>query len=132
MASSVTLPRDGRSTDVVQREATRDVVYTPRVDILETAEELILFADLPGVKPEDADVRFENGELVLQGRCQPRHPEVGNLLQEYSVGDFYRVFAVSQDIDADKIAAELKNGVLTVHLPKAEAVKPKKIAVKGK
>jgi HSP20 family protein len=105
--------------------------FTPRVDILETDHELTLYADMPGVKPEDVDVRFENGELTLHGRCGPR-PQAGNcLVAEYGVGDYYRVFTVAEGVDAGKIAAELKQGVLTVHLPRSEAVKPRKIAVKG-
>jgi len=131
MANPVTLQKDGRGTDTAQREATKAVVFTPRVDILETEDELVLSADLPGVKPEDTDVRFENGELILQGRCAVRQPGQDYLLAEYEVGDFHRVFTVSQDIDAEKISAQMKNGVLTVHLPKSEALKPRKITVKG-
>jgi HSP20 family molecular chaperone IbpA len=114
----------------IQPEATQSVYFTPRVDILETDNEILLFADMPGVRPEDADVRFENGELILHGHCAQRHEGVNYLAAEYGVGDFYRVFTISADIDAGKIAAELKNGVLTIQLPKSEAVKPKKIAVK--
>jgi HSP20 family protein len=109
-----------------------NVTFTPRVDIIETAEELLLFADIPGVKPEDVDVKFENGELILHGRCNPRFDSAGLLLGEYEVGDFYRVFALNESIDAEKISADLKQGVLTVHLPKSPAVKPRKITVKEK
>ena len=98
---------------------------------METEEESLLLADLPGVKPEDVDVRFDNGELIIDGRCAPRHEGANYLLSEYGVGDFYRAFSISEHIDWQKISAELKNGVLTVHLPKAETVKPKKITVKG-
>jgi HSP20 family protein len=76
------------------------------------------------------DVRFENGELCLQARCPVRQQGASYLLSEYGVGDFYRAFSIDQDINPDKIAAELKNGVLTVHLLKSEAVKPRKIAIK--
>jgi len=112
-------------------EATRTTSFTPRVDIVENKEELLLYADLPGVKPEDLNLRFEKGELVLHGRCQPRGPQGKPLLTEYGVGDFCRVFSVSEDVDAEKIGAELKNGVLTVHLPKAEKVKPRQINIKA-
>ena len=105
--------------------------FTPRVDIVETDEESLLLADLPGVKPEDVDVRFDNGELIIDGRCAPRGQGATCLLSEYGVGDFYRAFSISEHIDWQKISAELKNGVLTVHLPKAATVKPKKITVKG-
>jgi HSP20 family protein len=118
-------------TELDKPWGTRGVSYTPRVDLMETEEESLLFADLPGVKPEDVDARFENGELIIDARCPPRHQGAYYLLFEYGVGDFYRAFSISQHIDWHKIAAELKNGVLTVHLPKAETVKPKKITVKG-
>ena len=117
--------------EVASPEATRGVFYTPRVDILETDQEMVLLADLPGVKPEDAEIRYENGDLVIHGRCQPRQESQEYLSWEYGVGDFYRVFSIGAEIDAEKISAELKNGVLTVHLPKTEAVKPRKITVKG-
>jgi len=118
-------------TELDKPEVTHGLCYTPRVDIMETEEESLLLADLPGVKPADADVRFDNGELIIDGRCAPRQEGANYLLSEYGVGDFYRAFSISEDIDWQKISAELKNGVLTVHLPKAETVKPKKITVKG-
>jgi HSP20 family protein len=130
MANNVTAPHNGHDT-VARPEATRGVTFTPRVDIVETPEELWLCADLPGVRPDAVDVRFENGELLLHGRCPQRQSGVNYLASEYEVGDFYRAFAVSEAIDSDKISAELKNGVLTVRLPKSEAVKPRKISVKG-
>ncbi len=105
--------------------------FTPRVDIIETPEELLLYTDLPGVRSEDVDVRFENGELILHGKCPPRHQPANFLRNEFEVGDFYRVFTLNESIDAEKIVAELKQGVLTVHLPKSEALKPRKITVKG-
>jgi len=105
--------------------------FTPRCDIFETADELILCADLPGVESGDADVRFENGELTIYGRCQPRQQNVNYLANEYGAGDYYRAFTVGEAVDSDKIAANLKNGVLTVHLPKSAAVKPRKISVQA-
>lgn len=111
-------------------EVTRGVTYTPRVDILETEEELLLLADLPGVKEGDVDIRFESGELTLHARRAPAK-RTGALLWENEVGDFFRAFRISEQIDAGKIWAELKTGVLTLHLPKVEAAKPRKITVRG-
>src|SRR4051812_35042696 len=111
-------------------EVTRGVTYTPRVDILETEEELLLFADLPGVKEGDVDIRFESGELTLHARRAPAKT-AGAVLWENEVGDFFRAFRISEQVDAGKIWAELKNGVLTLHLPKVEAAKPRKITVRG-
>jgi HSP20 family protein len=118
-------------TELEKPEVPRGLCYTPRFDIMETEEEVLLLGDLPGLKPEDADVRFDNGELIVDGRCAPRHAAANYLLAEYGVGDFYRGFSICEHIDWQKISAELKNGVLTVHLPKAEIVKPKKITVEG-
>jgi HSP20 family protein len=118
--------------DNVAPERTRGgITFTPRVDIVESGDELLLMADLPGVRSDDLDIRFENGELVLVGKCAPRHENVNLMLNEYGVGDFYRAFAISETIDSTRIAAELKNGVLIVHLPKTERAKPKRIAVKA-
>jgi HSP20 family protein len=117
------LARDG--------EAPRGVTVMPRVDILETDDELLLLADLPGVQPQDVDVRFENGELALHGRRYPRYPDKPRVRWETEAANYYRVFRVTEHVAGDRISAELKNGVLTVRLPKVEAVKPRRIAVKG-
>jgi len=115
-----------------QPEATRgDVFFTPRVDIYETEQELTLSADLPGVNSEDVELRFERGELILHGRVKPRNQQRQYYLNEYQEGDFYRVFQVHESIDASRIEAECKNGVLTVRLPKAEATKPRQVKVRG-
>jgi HSP20 family protein len=106
-------------------------VARPRVDILETDQEVVLLADLPGVKPADVDVRFENGELTIHGRRNPTNAGKRRALWEYEPAHYHRSFRLSEDVAAEKIEAELKNGVLTVRLPKAEAAKPRRIAVKG-
>jgi len=131
MTNTSTIQKNGSQKAPAQAEVPSTVWYTPRVDILENNEELTLFADLPGVKPEDANIQYENGDLTLHARCACRQQGVNFVSKEYGVGDFYRVFTLGDTIDPEKIGAELKNGVLTVHLPKAEAVKPKRIAVKG-
>ena len=107
---------------------TRGVVFEPRVDIAEVDDNMLLYVDLPGVKSEDVDVRFENRELQIRGKVAPaaqRH----FLLQEYRVGDYYRAFSVTDDVDSDNIRADLTDGVLTVHLPKAAALKQRRIKV---
>lgn len=101
----------------------RAVTVGPRVDVLETEHEFLVVADMPGVKPNDVDIRFEKGELAVHGR----RPGV----QEYAATNYHRAFTVADSVAADKITAELKHGVLTVRLPKTEAVKPKRIAVTG-
>ena len=113
-------------------ETTRGgIYYTPLVDIYESTDEVVLQCDMPGVKPQDVDVRFEKGELSLYGKVQPRQAPAEYLDEEYGVGDFYRSFAIGSEIDGDKISAAYRDGVLTVHLPKQERVKPKQIAVQA-
>jgi HSP20 family protein len=121
-----------RGTEVADREATRGGLYfTPRVDIVETDHELTLFADVPGVRPEDVDLRYEQGELLLHGRVRGKARKPEFLLKEFEDGDFYRAFRIHESIDSSKISAECKNGVLVVHLPKVEEAKPKQITVRG-
>jgi len=105
--------------------------FTPRVDIFETDQELTLCADMPGVRPENVDLRYERGELHVHGKVQPRQHAGSFVLNEYEEGDFYRAFSIHESIDNTKIRAECKHGVLMVHLPKAEAARPRQIAVKG-
>lgn len=105
--------------------------FVPRVDIFENDDGLVLFADLPGVAPNDVDLRFEKGELILHGRLPAPKPHGQLLYGEYEAGDFYRVFQIHESIDSSRIEAECRNGVLTVHLPKVEQAKPKQVQVRG-
>ena len=104
--------------------------YRPNVDILEEANDLLVVADVPGAKSDSIDVKFEDGILELHAVVPPRDDGHSDcLLREYDVGDYYRSFRVSEAIDAAKISATYADGVLTLRLPKAEAMKPRKIAV---
>jgi HSP20 family protein len=131
MADIANTPTKDRA-EAAHPEATRGGVhFAPRVDIYETEHELTLFAEVPGVRPEDVDLRYEQGELVLHARVRPRHGQKRLLLQEYEDGDFYRAFSIHESIDSTRIEAECKNGVLVVHLPKAEAARPRQINVRS-
>jgi HSP20 family protein len=106
--------------------------YRPNVDILERPEELLVLADVPGAQGDRIDIKFEDGTLTIHAAVDQRQAEdTEYVLREYGVGDFYRTFQVSEAIDAQKISAEYADGVLTLHLPKAEALKPRKIPVKS-
>jgi len=113
------------SPDAVAAGETEDRAVTvgPRVDVLETENGFVVMADMPGVKPDDLDIRFEKGELTVVGR------RAGT--QGAAPTSYYRAFAVADTVSADKITAELKAGVLTIQLPKVEAVKPRRINVTG-
>jgi len=104
--------------------------YRPNVDVVEKGDELLLLVDLPGVNPGEIDIDFKDNVLALTGRAESRQSEDTKfLLHEFGVGDYYRTFQLSDDIDASRITAEFNDGVLTLHLPKVEAVKPRKINV---
>ena len=101
----------------------------PRVDIFETDKDLVMYADVPGVAPGGVDLRFEDGELVLTAKVTAQDGEP--VVREFEPVDFYRVFRVHETLDASKIEAELKNGVLTVRLPKEAKHQPRQVTVKS-
>jgi HSP20 family protein len=104
-------------------------VYRPDVDILESAEQIDILIDLPGVPSENIDVDFEKGLLTITGRA-PRVTREGRcLMREFSGGDFHRSFRLSEGVNADGISAAMKDGVLTLTLPKSEQTRPSKIQV---
>lgn len=113
------------------REVTRaeDRYVAPAVDIYETPEELVLLADLPGVGKDQLEVRVEEDVLTIRGlpqRSVPGEP----LWEEFELPNFFRQFELSEVIDQEKISADFKNGVLTLHLPKSQRARPRQIEVK--
>jgi HSP20 family protein len=128
-----TAPLQKRESASLEPETTRNGnVYVPLVDILESENDLLLVADVPGATPNDVDVSYERGLLTLHARVAPRdHREGRMLLQEYGVGNFARSFQIGEGIDSENVSADLKDGVLTLRLPKAPAARRRKIAVKS-
>jgi HSP20 family protein len=114
-----------------QAQPQRRLTFTPQVDILELPEELVIQVDLPGVKADAVTINFERGELTVKASREATPRSGRSWVEEFAAGDFLRAFLISQEVAADKISAELKNGVLSVHLPKATAALPRRIAVKG-
>jgi HSP20 family molecular chaperone IbpA len=113
------------------REETRgeEAYLQPPVDIYETDEGLVVMADLPGVDKDQLSIHVDKGILTIEGRT--RHIAPGQpVWAEYRLLNFYRRFELPDEVDQDKISAELKHGVLMIHLPKAEAAKPRKIDVR--
>ncbi len=116
----------------VEEPTRRGVQYRPVVDILETEDELRVLADMPGARPEDIEINFESGVLTIHGRVEQRQSEQAEyVLREYGVGDFFRAFEVSESIDSSRISADYSDGVLVLHLPKAEKARARKIEVRG-
>lgn len=109
------------------RQPSRHLI--PAADIYETPDEWVVLADLPGVSKEDVDVRVADGVLTIEGSIGET-PVQDALYTEYRLRRFFRQFRLGEEVDPDRIAAELKNGVLTVHLPKIEPLKPRQIEVK--
>jgi HSP20 family molecular chaperone IbpA len=113
------------------REETRsqERYVTPAVDIYETGDGLVVKADLPGVAKQDLDLRVENNLLTIRGKANHLAPGEP-IYREYGLVNFFRQFELNEKVDQSKISAELKHGVLTLNLPKAEAAKPRQIDVK--
>jgi HSP20 family protein len=107
--------------------------WSPSVDIRETANELVVKADLPGVNENDVDLRIEDGTLILKGERkfenESKDEKGGYHRIERSYGSFARYFSLPDTVDPEKVTAEYKNGVLTVTLAKKEIAKPKQIKV---
>ena len=119
---------NGHGTATMSRP---NVWFTPRFDVFEDENEYVLMGDLPGVTPQDLDVKYENRELSVYGKVAPRCTGGTCFAEEYGIGDFRRSFTLGEEIDGSQIAAELKDGVLTIHLPKRPESKPRKITVKS-
>lgn len=106
------------------------VLFNPPIDIYETADGLVLYADLPGVTLEGLELQVQDSRLTLYGRVLQKEPEQAiPLHSEYQVGDFLRSFILSDEVDHDRIQAKLSNGVLRVELPKAPRARPRRIEV---
>ena len=123
------------ATETVPREerapATRDDerFLVPPVDIFETEQALVVVADLPGVERDGLDVRVDEDMLTIQGRV-PRENDHDTVLSEFDRADYFRQFRLSDQFDPGRISAQLKHGVLTLELAKAEQAKPRQIQVK--
>lgn len=108
------------------------IVYRPDSDIYETEDHVVIVADMPGVSPDGMDVTIEHRVLTIRGRVAGHsHSGYRQVYAEYGVGDFERVFTISEDIDREHIRASMKDGVLMLELPKAASAKTKKIEVKA-
>jgi HSP20 family protein len=105
------------------------MLFNPSIDIYETAEGLVLYADLPGVTNEGLDLQIQDNRLALFGRVRNNHDGRAVLHEEYKVGDFLRSFILSDEVDHENISARLNNGVLRVELPRTQRSEPRRIQV---
>lgn len=109
--------------------------WQPAVDIQETARELRLDVELPGIREEDVEIEVENGILSVRGQKSAERKEEGEEgryhLVERSYGSFFRSFQLPQGVDAEQIAAEFESGVLRIRIPKAALPQPRRIQIGG-
>ena len=106
-------------------------IFVPTADIYESQDALTVILEMPGVEKNNVDVRVEEGMLKIEGRLDlSKYQGLQPLYTEYNVGHYARSFNLSNKIDQNKIGAELKDGVLSLTLPKAEEAKPRTIKVK--
>jgi HSP20 family protein len=104
--------------------------FVPTTDIYEDRDSLKVILEMPGVEKGNVDIRVEEGVLFVEGRLDlTKYRGLQPLYTEYNIGNYSRSFRLSNTIDQDKIGAELKDGVLSLTLPKAEKAKPRTIQV---
>ncbi|HEX9018561.1 MAG TPA: Hsp20/alpha crystallin family protein [Anaerolineaceae bacterium] len=103
------------------------------LDVMETGDGYVVEATVPGIKPEDLEITYNNGTLTIRGetKAENEQKEGKYHLRERRYGTFVRSIALPTDVKADSIEANYKDGVLSLKLPKTEEVKPKRIAIKG-
>ncbi len=118
--------------DRLYKSGGESVGWTPAADVFEDQDGLSIRFDLAGVDPKDVDIRFENGVLTLKGERKLENEDKRDLYHrvELAYGTFTRSFSLPGTVDAEKIRAEAKNGLLTVFLPKRSEAKPRAIQVK--
>ena len=130
MAESTVATPEVQQSSTTEHTRHQERYLAPPVDIYEAEEGLVVLADLPGVAKEALDVRVEQNQLTIRGHACHGFPGKA-IYREYALVNFFRQFTLSDNVDQRQITAELKNGVLTVTLPKAEAAKPRQIAVQA-
>jgi len=133
MTNKETNEIDVKTKEAIQKsdgEPTKaGLTYCPAVDIYETEEAITLLADFPGVTKDKLDIHLEERQLTITGLVD--EPRIGhNITTEYGIGGYTRSFRIGDTIDRERITASLKDGVLSLTLPKADRIKPRRIDIK--
>lgn len=115
-------------TNTPERVSKRAVV-SPAVDIFENDDEVLVVADIPGATTDGLNINFDKDQLFIEATTTPWTESTKPLFREFGVVDYRRGFELAPGIDVEKIKAELKNGVLSIHLPKSAAIKPRRIQI---
>ncbi|HRE32323.1 MAG TPA: Hsp20/alpha crystallin family protein [Candidatus Berkiella sp.] len=108
-----------------EKTAHSQEAWAPRVDIKEEEKEFVVYADIPGVDPNEIEIEMDGNTLTVKGERKAEQEEKGKQYYrlERKTGKFYRQFTLSESVDSSKISAKSKNGVLAIHLPKAQESK---------
>lgn len=122
------LPEKKQGTAIDKKKEEKNYVL-PCIDIYEDQYALYIYADMPGVGKEDLQVELNEDILTIQGKVAKTQPKV--MLQEYRIGDYYRSFTLTDEINREKISAKMENGVLCLELPKVEEAKARKIEIRS-
>jgi HSP20 family protein len=118
-------------TMVAERERRNQPTLTPRVDVLEDATGITVLADLPGVARDALEIHVEGDSLTIEGTVSATTPEAMEATYaEIRVPRYRRSFTLSRELDAGRIEAQLKDGVLRLRIPKQEQAQPRRISVK--
>jgi len=112
------------------REPEPSLVYQPNVDVCDCGGEVTIVADVPGARADGIDVTFEDGVLSVHANVPPRELAGRVIRQEYGIGDYRRSFRLGEGFDASQITADYRRGVLTIHVPRLAAVRPRKVEVR--
>lgn len=123
--------REKQEVSMGAAESTNDKpMFVPVVDIWETDKGLMLVADMPGVTTDNLSVDLSDNTLTISGKVAPAPEGRKSLIREYEEGGFYRQFSLAENIDQSGITAALKDGVLTLELPRVAPAQPRKIEIK--
>lgn len=123
--------RDKMAVSTEGEQTKEGPVFVPAVDIYESSDAMTLVADMPGVAKEGLLVDLKDNTLIIRGEVAKSEGELKMIYKEYDEGDYYRQFSLSEVIDQEKITATLKDGVLTLHLPKIAPAQPRRIEISG-
>lgn len=132
MAEKTIPATQNNESQVVKREVTRqtDSFVTPLTDIYEEETGLYVVVDLPGVEKSGLRLAVENDILTIEGHITASTSDSNYMIREFEPSNYFRQFELSESVDREKINADLKNGVLSIFLPRAEALRPRTIDVK--
>jgi len=123
-------PKEKHEVATPAEQTKAGLIFTPDVDIFESEGEIVLLADMPGVRAQDLKIDLRDDVLTLTGEIAAlENADEEDIAIEYEIGTYSRQFTLSEVIDQSKIGAKLKDGVLRLTLPKVAKAKPRKITV---